>query len=200
MINADYLEALREALSFVTKDADRAVDAIKERFDSLHTLLATDIELLSEIPELGERGAYFLRVAFALASRRITDNFKFGRAHTEEEILNYFKALYLPIADETVYCMLFDESGRVISCEFISEGTVSSTDVLPRKMLQLAVKKRAASIIIAHNHPAGVSDASIEDVSATERVGRLFLASGKRVRCHYVIAGDKHTKIDCHPC
>ena len=199
MLNSEYLVALGEALSFVTKDSAAAVRAIDERFDSVSSLLATDVDVLSEIPELGECGAYFLRTAFAIAARRITDNFKFGRVHTEEEIVNYFKALYLPIADEAVYCMLLDGADKVISCEFISEGTVNTTDVLPRKMLELAIKKRASGIIIAHNHPAGVSEASTADVAATERISSLFISAGKRVICHYVIAGDSYSKIDCRP-
>lgn len=197
MLNSGFVSALRESLAFVVSDPDAAIKAITDRYSSARTLLAADFEMLSDIPELGEQGAYFIRVAFALAARRVTDGFRFGRAHTEEEILDYFKALFLTETDEAVYCMFFDEAERPIACEFINEGTVSTASVLPRKILEVAIKKRAAGIIIAHNHPAGVADTSIEDITATERISSIFRSSGKRVICHYVISGDQHSKIDC---
>ena len=197
MINSELSAALRASLSFAVPDPDAAINAINERFDSVYSLLAADFDVLADMPELGESGAYFVRVAFSIASRRVSDTFRFGRVHTEDEILDYFKAICLTETREVVYCMFFDGSGKALSCEFINEGTVGMASVLPRRMLEMAIKKRAASIIIAHNHPAGSSDPSVEDVAATGKIAGLFLSSGKKLLCHYVIAGMEHTKIDC---
>ena len=136
MLNSEFLSALRDSLLFVVSDADAAVNSINEQFDSAATLLAADFEMLASIPELGEQGACFMRLAVSIAARRASDGFKFGRAHTEEEIVEYFKAIFLTETSEVVYCLFFDEAGRAISCEFINEGTVTATEILPRKMLE----------------------------------------------------------------
>lgn len=197
MLNSDFLSALRDSISFAVSDADAAVNSINERFDSAATLLAADFEMLASIPELGEQGACFMRLAVSIAARRISDGFKFARVHTEDEIVEYFKALFLTETSEVVYCMLFDGAGKAIACEFISEGTVTTTEILPRKMLEIAIKRHASSIIVAHNHPGGKPVASVDDIVATEKISSLFSHSGKRLLCHYVIAGAEYSKIDC---
>ncbi len=196
MFDAVFKEKLLNVIKYSSKDSDAAIKRIEERYGAVKALFAADLDELSDISELGEQGAYLIRICFSLASRRVTDLFKFGRIHTEEEILEYFKALFLCKTNECVYCMFFDESGRTISCDFITEGTINSTDVLPRKMIELAIKKKAASMIIAHNHPGGIATASCEDIDVTGYILKLFSASGRKLLCHYVIAGNLHYKID----
>ena len=196
MLNNTFKERLISVLEYSSKDPISAADEIEKRYGDERALLAADIDELCDISALSEQGAYLLRLCFAISSRRVTDRFRFGRLHTEEEILDYFKALFLSKTNESVYCMLFDEQNRAISCEFVTEGTINSTGVLPRKMLELAVKKKAKSLIVAHNHPGGHATASIDDINSTSTLLKMFSASGKNLLGHYIIAGDEHYKIE----
>lgn len=195
MLNADFKERLASVLAYASKDCDAAVIAIEERFSTVRSLLTASLDELSEIPGLGEQGAFLLRLSFELGARRVIDRFKFGKSHTEEEIIEYFKARFLCKTNETVYCMFLDERERAISCDFITEGTVSASDPLPRRMLEIAIKRRAKYVIVAHNHPGGISKSSPSDIRVTADIANLLLSSGKMLLCHYVIAGNEHEKI-----
>ena len=92
--------------------------------------------------------------------------------------------------------LVLDGAGKLLSLEFIGDGTVNSSGVLPRKMLEILLSdKRSKRAILAHNHPGGFAKASVEDLDVTEKVSSLFRSADRELVCHYVIAGDSHYKI-----
>jgi len=196
MNGGKFYDALVRLLSYAVKEPERAATAIAARYRDFSALSAADYDELALVDGVGERGAQLLRLVLELQSRRETDKLKLMKKHTEEEIISYFRALFLPLVNETVFVMLLDESERVISCELVGEGTVNAASVLPRKVLELAVRKNAKSAVMAHNHPSGIPEPSVEDIATTERVAKLLSSAGKRLVCHYVFAGKEHGCID----
>ena len=195
MISSDFKDKVIPVLAAVTSDPETLFLALNDRYKSARAVIAADVSELASIPGFSESTAIFLKTAFALGSRRVTDRFKFGRTHSEEEIIEYLKALLVCRANEAIYCLLLDDRKRVLSCEFISEGTVDTSFPMPRKMLERAMNKKAKYIIIAHNHPEGEALASASDVEATRGIALMLLEAGINLICHYVISGDTFEKI-----
>ena len=189
-------DALSRLLAYVTDSPASAADALIGRYGGARGIASADYDELSFIDGIGERGALLLRLTAAAASRSLTDGFRFGREHTEAEIVDYFKALFAGSTNETVYAMLLDGAGRVTFCDFLGEGTVNSTSVLPRKVLELAVRRGAKGVILAHNHPSGYARPSVEDIELTELLKRMFRDSGRRLVAHYVVADNDCASID----
>lgn len=63
-----------------------------------------------------------------------------------------------------------DTQNRLIERQIISIGTLNSSLVHPREVFESAIKNSANSIIVAHNHPSGSLEPSIEDKEITERL------------------------------
>ena len=61
-----------------------------------------------------------------------------------------------------------DGARRLIGNHIVTIGTLTSSLVHPREVFALALEDRAASIIIAHNHPSGNLDISAHDRKVTE--------------------------------
>ena len=76
----------------------------------------------------------------------------------------------------------------MIATEYISDGTVNSSDVVPRKILECARRRGSRNIILAHNHPKGSAEASKDDLMTTGRLFNLFASVGVRLIAHYVVA------------
>ena len=104
-------------------------------------------------------------------------------------MMEYFKALYLGYSVETVYAVLLDKKDRYIATELISEGTVNTANVLPRRILEAAVMHKSNTVIISHNHPLGVPEPSNDDFVMTEAIFTALDNASVRLRAHYVIAG-----------
>lgn len=68
-----------------------------------------------------------------------------------------------------------DTQGRAIERQIVSIGTLDASLVHPREVFEPAVSLRAASIIVAHNHPSGNLEPSREDIEITKQL----VAAGK---------------------
>ncbi len=60
--------------------------------------------------------------------------------------------------------------GKPVGFDVLSVGTLSASLVHPRELFVLAIQHRAATVIIAHNHPSGETGPSDEDYAMTDRL------------------------------
>ena len=63
-----------------------------------------------------------------------------------------------------------------------------SSLVHPREVFAPAIEDRAASIIIAHNHPSGVLEVSEQDREVTKRIRQAGELLGIRLDDHLIVA------------
>ena len=69
----------------------------------------------------------------------------------------------------------------------VSIGLLNRTIIHPREVFVRAIKDRAASIILAHNHPSGQVEPSREDREATQRLVKAGTLLGIEVLDHLII-------------
>ena len=84
-----------------------------------------------------------------------------------------------------------DGARRLIKTHTISIGTLTASLVHPREVFAPAVEDRAASIIIAHNHPSGSLDIGNKDKEVTKRISAAGDLLGITLDDHIIIAGDE---------
>lgn len=188
-------EMLCDLLNFAGFDGGELSERLVAKFGSLTDALEADINLLGEVLD-SKSAATYLKLVAALAARRVADRLTFGKKHTDAEILDYFKAIFFALSVETVYVMSLDKSGRTISCDKAGEGTVNGINVLPRRIVEIAKRVGACSVILAHNHPGGYAVASDDDVVGTAVLRELLYSAGVELIAHYVIAGADAAKIE----
>ena len=89
--------------------------------------------------------------------------------------IEHFMVLYL------------DRKGGLIVQENVSVGGLHSSIVHPREVFKTAVKRSAASIILAHNHPSGDPAPSQEDIDVTKRLVSAGEIMGIPIIDHIVV-------------
>lgn len=191
MITHNVLSNLLSSAGF--KGADETATELFKRYHTLDGVLAADTEALTEC--VGERAAVLIKLAAALIARRAYDKFAFGVRHLTEDIIELLVALFRGRSVETLFLISIDENGAVASCDLMSEGTINATSILPRQLLERAVKNKAKSVIIAHNHPRGIETPSEEDVIFTSTAKTVLECAGIELAAHYVVAGSQVAKI-----
>ena len=87
--------------------------------------------------------------------------------------------------------LTLDGARRLINNRIVTIGTLMSSLVHPREVFALAIEDRAASIIIAHNHPSGMLDISEQDREVTRRIRQAGEIIGIRLDDHIIVAGDE---------
>jgi len=86
--------------------------------------------------------------------------------------------------------LTLDGARRLIKNHIVTIGTLTSSLVHPREIFSLAMEDRAASIIIAHNHPSGMLDISAQDQEVSRKIHQAGELLGIRLDDHIIVAGD----------
>jgi DNA repair protein RadC len=87
--------------------------------------------------------------------------------------------------------LTLDGARRLINFHPITVGTLTASLVHPREVFALAIEDRAASIIIAHNHPSGSTDIGNKDREVTKRISEAGELLGIKLDDHIIVAGDE---------
>jgi len=95
----------------------------------------------------------------------------------------YFLALYL------------DGANHLIQTKVITIGILNQSLVHPREVFSYAIEKRCASIIVAHNHPSGILEASNEDINVTKRLKESGQILGIELLDHLIVTSDGYLSL-----
>ncbi len=94
---------------------------------------------------------------------------------------------YAARAQEHFICVSLNGANEVISTRVVSIGILTKTLVHPREVFCDAIKDRAASIIVAHNHPSGNLSPSREDILLTNRLYEAGDILGIKLLDHIIL-------------
>ena len=192
------LDYFADLLGYVIPD--RSCDVAKELLQKYHTIENVFCASVRDlIGMVGEVCAFYLKILGYVISRRETDKFVFKKQYSSAEVGDYLKALFIGESVEVTYLITYSKSGSVTGCHLLGEGTVSSSEIMPRKAIEIAVGAKAASVAIAHNHPGGNTSASSDDVNITKYFAGLFSNCGIVLRDHYIIAGQLCDTVAFNP-
>lgn len=96
---------------------------------------------------------------------------------------------------EYFVCLTLDGANRLIAKRIITIGTLTASLVHPREIFADAITDRAASIIVAHNHPGGRLLPSDADNDITDRLRDVGRVIGISVKDHLVVTKKSYSSI-----
>lgn len=96
---------------------------------------------------------------------------------------------------EHFVAVLLNSKHHVIAIERIAIGTLNATLVHPRELFKDAIRKSAASLLLAHNHPSGDPTPSPEDRDLTQQLLAAGEILGIRILDHLVIGDGRYTSL-----
>ena len=91
--------------------------------------------------------------------------------------------------------LTLDGARRLIQTHTISIGTLTAALVHPREVFAPAIEDRAASIIVAHNHPSCSLEVSVQDRQVTKLIKDVGEIMGIKLDDHIVVAGNNFVSI-----
>jgi DNA repair protein RadC len=161
------------------------------RFGSITRLLAASSELL-EIKGLGQAKTAQFAAAIELARRAMAEEIKERSALTSPgAVRDYLRVALGHRPNEVFVCIWLDAQHKVIGIEDAFEGTLTQTSVYPREIVKRALKRNAAAVIFAHNHPSGVAQPSRSDELLTRDLKEALALVEVKVLDHFVVAGNQ---------
>lgn len=100
----------------------------------------------------------------------------------------YFKDRFIGRNVEFLYLLLLDTKGKEVYSGEISKGSINSTDVPTRKIVELSLLYNAKYVAIAHNHLSGFALPSKQDLVTTQNIYNALNLINVRLIDHIIIA------------
>jgi DNA repair protein RadC len=167
---------------------ERLVQGLMARFGGLRGLLAADHRALQSQPGLGPAKSAQLSAVLELSRRYLHQGLVRGDPLENPEATElYLKSMLRDAPHEVFVCLFLDTRHRVIAYEELFHGTIDGATVYPRVVAEKALKHGAAALIVAHNHPSGVSEPSLADQVITRRLKEALALLDIRLLDHFVI-------------
>ena len=167
-------------------------------FGSLNGIMNASLEDLKNVKGMGEAKASKLMACFEIAKRASKEGIeiekiyesekkKYNSITSPEELFKIISSKINNYSKEHFYVISLDIRNNYIGIDEISVGTLTASLVHPRETFESAIKRHAAQIIIAHNHPSGETDPSEDDLKITKRLVEAGKIMGIEVLDHIII-------------
>ncbi len=170
----------------VIKLSKEIVKLFDDDFESL------TLNRLVAVHGLGQIKAMQILSAVELSRRYlIKQNTKVTSA---EDVYHELKE-YSTKKQEYFLVITLDGASHIIEKRVISIGTLNQSLVHPREVFSDAISDRAAGIIIAHNHPSGQLEPSIEDKRVTKRLKEVGTIMGIELLDHVILSREGYLSL-----
>ena len=175
--------------------ADKVLHLIPSKEGLLGLNHLTVAELM-EIPGIGRVKAIQLQCISELSRRMAACRAVRQERFTEsKEVADFYMEKLRHEEREYLHLMMLDVKGSLLKEERLSSGTVREALLSTREIFSTALRNRAVSIILVHNHPSGDPTPSTEDILATRRVAQFGQELGVRLLDHVIIGDRCHASL-----
>lgn len=165
-------------------------------FEGLKLLSDATIEELTTIKGIGQAKGVTILAAIELGKRmsRYKPEERFV-IRSPEDGADYVMEEMRTLKQEHFVVIFLDTKNQIIHRQTIFIGSLNSSVVHPREVFREAVKRSAASIICAHNHPSGNPSPSQEDIHVTRRLAESGKIIGIELLDHLIIGNNTFVSL-----
>lgn len=175
-----------------------AVDLARDllsHFGGVRGLLNASRRDFTQAKGLGDAKFAQLQAVLELARRHFAEELAEATVIDSPEATRRFLQAQLRDSPQEVFAVLFlDQRHRVLAFERLFFGTINQAAVHPREVVKAVLRHNAAAVILAHNHPSGVTEPSSSDREITHRLRDALNLVDVRVLDHMIV-GDRCTSM-----
>lgn len=192
---ADYeVVELLLTLAIPRSDVKQQAKRLIAKFGNLRGILDAPLEELQKVEGIGSGAAAALKIV------REAANLYLLQAAEGQDVLSdatglsdYWKMRIGSLQNEVFEVGYLDSAYRLLreGVETLEEGTVDRAAVYPRRVIESALRRGAAAIVLAHNHPNGNVQPSEQDKLLTRAVVLGAEAVHLKIVDHLIVSPDK---------
>lgn len=164
-------------------------------FGSLENLFDASIAELMQIKGIGQAKAIQLKAVFGIVLRCRQSTFSATPITSHRQAYLIAKEEIEGCKQEVLLVLLRDVKGCLIHREHVAIGTLSQVLAHPREIFYPAVRHKAHSFILAHNHPSGDPTPSAADLNLTRCLIHSAHLMGIGLDDHLIIGRNAYTSL-----
>ena len=172
---ADYeILELILGLSIKRMDTKPLAKELLLRFGNIRGCLDATVEELRQVPGFGKSLSSLWQLLREVRARYEAAPFvKKLQLSTPETVAKMAMARLGHLAYEECWAAFLNTQHFLISWERLSRGGINYSTLQPREIIERALLIKAASFIIVHNHPGGISTPSKSDLKFTAELFKI---------------------------
>lgn len=165
--------------------------ALLQRFGSLRAILGASTAQLNSIRGIGSAKIAQLHAIGELTQRALIEELQENTCFDSPSAVRDYLKLFIGTRPYEVFtCLYLDVRYRLIIAKEVSRGTLTQTAVYPREIAKEAISLNAAALIVAHNHPSGVTEPSEADKNLTRHLQTALEFFDIRLLDHFIVASN----------
>ena len=190
------------ALIIRTGSGDRsaiqlAEEVISYTSDNIGDLGMAEVKELTDINGIGEAKACSIVAAMELSKRLKSDRMANVKPRVSDS-MEVARMLMDELSDEKKeYFMVINLNSKlqVESKSIVSIGNLDSAPVHPREVFAPAIRRGAAAVVVAHNHPSGDPTPSAQDIEVTQRLLEASNIIGIKLLDHVIVGQGRNISM-----
>jgi DNA repair protein RadC len=167
----------------------QAKEAIR-RFKTLRGVLEASPEELQEIKGIGPHSVFGIKITQAVAREFLKEkSLEKPVCGSSQEIYDYFYHSMRDLKKEVIKVVYLNTQNQILEIKDFAPGTVDSSYVYPREVMEGAIRCGAVSLVLVHNHPSGNPTPSESDKELTRSM--VHVGSMMQIKLlDHIIIGD----------
>ena len=177
------------------KDTNPLAHRLLDRYLNIGGVCDAPIDELMNEFGLSESAAAYIKMLPEMS--RLYNESKMS----DDNIIDYenlgklFQTKFIGRTSEAVALMLGDAKGKMIYFNIISKGSLNSSDMPIRKIVDLSLRHNAKTAFLAHNHPSGTALPSNSDLLTTRTLRETLMSVGVDLIDHFIITDDDYVSL-----
>ena len=157
---------------------------------SLVRLFSMTLPDLKQITGIGSEKACSVMAACELGRRFLEEEVKNDSVplNTARRVYELMIPSMKGMAHEEFWVLFLNKQNRLLAKQKLSSGGMDSTVIDNRMVMQAALQRNAAAIILVHNHPSGEPRPSHGDINMTQVLNKACKSFGIHLLDHVVLS------------
>ncbi|MDO4626249.1 MAG: DNA repair protein RadC [Pasteurellaceae bacterium] len=161
---------------------------VLQHFGSLRALISASPQAFCQLKGIGMTQFIQLQACTEMTRRYLLQQLQSAPEFTQPDLARMYLQTEMEKYEREIFMVLFlDNQHRLIKQEALFLGTINSATIHPREIIKTALYCNAAALILAHNHPSGISEPSHADKIITEKIKQAATLMEIRVLDHFII-------------
>ena len=178
------------------RNTNELAHVLLDQFGSLDGVFHASLEELKAIPGIGEHAATLLMLVPQIMKKAaVSGTREIVQIRSSSDAGAYLLPRFMNEQDEVLLMLCLDARKCIICCCEMGRGVVNGVEASVRRIVEKALKVKASSVIIAHNHPSGFAIPSREDDVFTKNLCSSLSAVGVHFIDHIIVAGGDYVSM-----
>lgn len=182
--------------SLPRSDTNEIAHRLLNEFGSISKVFDAPIEELCKVKGVSLHTATLIKLIPELFSVYEADKTKNIEVISSiEDAGRYLMPRFFGKTNEEVHLLMLDDKFKILGCVKLYEGIINASPVTVKKIVTEVMKYNATSVILAHNHPAGLALPSPADRAMTDKIANALKLIEVHLEDHIIVADNDYVSL-----